>query len=214
MTAADPALGRRTAVIVAGHLGDSAAITPHLVDPDPPVRAAALAALARCNALQTDQLSAALSDVDESVRLRAAELAATHDHAIDLSGALADDASSVVEMASWACGERPDGGQWIQQLITIAGTHENPLCREAAVASLGAIGDPVGLGAILSACNDKPAIRRRAVLALTPFEGDPPDELAQGEDDPDPVRQAWERALKDRDWQVRQAAEDLLGRDR
>ena len=41
--------------------------------------------------------------------------------------------------------------------------------REAAVAALGAIGDDRGLDAILAATTDKPAIRRRAVLALAPF---------------------------------------------
>ena len=70
--------------------------------------------------------------------------------------------------------------------------------REAAVAALGAIGDDRGLKAILTACNDKPAVRRRAVLALAPFDG--PE-----------VKTALEAALEDRDWQVRQAAEDLLG---
>jgi HEAT repeat protein len=43
------------------------------------------------------------------------------------------------------------------------------------------------------------AIRRRAVIALAAF------------DDPR-VEDAWRRCLEDRDWQVRQAAEDLSGR--
>ena len=47
---------------------------------------------------------------------------------------------------------------------------------------------------------DKPAVRRRAVLALAPFEGED-------------VEAALRRALEDRDWQVRQAAEDLLDED-
>ena len=66
------------------------------------------------------------------------------------------------------------------------------------MAALGAIGDPAGLAAILAATSDKPAVRRRAVLALAPFSG--PD-----------VDAALDRALQDRDWQVRQAAEDLTG---
>jgi HEAT repeat protein len=65
------------------------------------------------------------------------------------------------------------------------------------VAALGALGDPAGLGAVLAACRDKPAVRRRAVLALAPFAG--PE-----------VEAALQSALEDRDWQVRQAAEDLL----
>ena len=70
--------------------------------------------------------------------------------------------------------------------------------REAAVAALGAIGDPSTLAVVLAACDDKPAVRRRAVLALAAFDG--PE-----------VEARLRAALTDRDWQVRQAAEDLLG---
>jgi HEAT repeat protein len=82
--------------------------------------------------------------------------------------------------------------------VQVAGGHDDPLCREAAVAALGALGDESGLPAVLAATRDRPAIRRRAVLALAAFDG--PE-----------VDAALERALGDRDWQVRQAAEDLLG---
>ena len=54
---------------------------------------------------------------------------------------------------------------------SVAGGHDDPLCREAAVAALGAIGDVRGLPAILAATSDKPAVRRRAVIALAPFDG-------------------------------------------
>ncbi len=102
-------------------------------------------------------------------------------------------------MAAWACGERTDTpAAHIEMLTTLATTGEDPLVREAAAAALGAIGDPHGLPAILAACTDKPAVRRRAVLALAPFLDDPQ------------ARAAVDRALDDRDWQVRQAAEDLL----
>ncbi len=50
---------------------------------------------------------------------------------------------------------------------------------------------------ILRGCSDKPAVRRRAVLALAPFDGNDVDAALQA-------------ALTDRDWQVRQAAEDVL----
>ena len=66
-----------------------------------------------------------------------------------------------------------------------------------AVAALGAIGDTAGLPAVLAACRDRATVRRRAVIALAAFEG--PD-----------VDAALRTALDDRDWQVRQAAEDLL----
>jgi len=79
----------------------------------------------------------------------------------------------------------------------MVGGHDDPLCREAAVAALGAIGDRAGLPAVLAALDDKPAIRRRAAVALAAFEG--PE-----------VDAALKRCLDDRDWQVRQVAEDLL----
>jgi HEAT repeat protein len=74
--------------------------------------------------------------------------------------------------------------------------HRDALVREAAVAALGSLGDPGGRDAVLAACQDKPAIRRRAVLALAAFDGPEVDAALQA-------------ALEDKDWQTRQAAEDL-----
>ena len=74
---------------------------------------------------------------------------------------------------------------------------DDPLVREAAVAALGALGDEQGLPAV-AATTDKPAVRRRAVLALAAFDG--PE-----------VDAAWERARSDRDRQVRDAVDELLG---
>jgi HEAT repeat protein len=110
---------------------------------------------------------------------------------------LDDPDPTVLETAAWACGEHEVvSDDVLERLITLAGDHDDALVREAAVAALGAIGDPRGLDAILAGCSDRPAVRRRAVLALAPFDG--PD-----------VDAALARALEDRDWQVRQAAEDL-----
>jgi HEAT repeat protein len=116
--------------------------------------------------------------------------------------ALGEDDESVVEAACFALGERgPTAGRRaVGRLSQVATEHPDPLCREAAVAALGAIGNQRGLPAILTAMADKPAVRRRAVLALAPFDG--PD-----------VDAALSRAMSDRDWQVRQAAADLLGTD-
>jgi HEAT repeat protein len=113
---------------------------------------------------------------------------------------LLDDADvTVVEAAAWAVGELGDdaiGAGAVARLARAAREHRDALAREAAVAALGALGDPDALPAILDACRDKPAVRRRAVLALAPFDG--PE-----------VDAAIAAALDDRDWQVRQAAEDL-----
>jgi HEAT repeat protein len=121
-------------------------------------------------------------------------LAAVAEHA------LGDDEPRVVEAGCFALGEiGVAAAPAVPALGDVGRNHADPLCREAAVAALGAIGDPAGLPTILAATSDKPAVRRRAVLALAPFTGADVDA-------------ALEQALHDRDWQVRQAAEDLSGR--
>jgi HEAT repeat protein len=186
----------RRDVIIAGHTGDLAAIHTGVTDSDAVVRTSALGALERAGALTAEELTKAASDPDYRVRRRAAELAATHPD-VDLLTFLGDADPLVIEMAAWACGERTETpAAVLHRLCELVTAHDDALVREAAVAALGAIGDERGLPAILAAVSDKPAIRRRAVIALAPFEG--PE-----------VDAAYERALKDRDWQVRQAAEDL-----
>ena len=106
-----------------------------------------------------------------------------------LGGLLADDAATVVEVAAWATGEwvgrmveeglalpEPD---LVAALPTITAGHDDALCREAAVAALGAIGDATALPAILAATTDKATVRRRAVIALAPFEGEEVDRGAR-----------------------------------
>lgn len=186
----------RRAVTIAGHTGDVPVARAGLASPDPSVRAAALGALERLGELTAEELHDALGDEAVPVRRRAAEVAAHHPE-IDLVEALADPDARVVEVAAWACGEHESNRDAVvEALIGLARNAEEPLVREAAVAALGAIGDDRAIEAIVAACADKPAIRRRAVLALAPFDGPAVDE-------------AIERALEDRDWQVRQAAEDL-----
>jgi HEAT repeat protein len=191
---------RRRAVVVAGHRGDVTTARTGLDDDDAAVRTSALGALARLGALDDDDIRSALRDPAPEVRRRACELAATRP-AIELLGVFDDADPTVVEVAAWACGEQIElvdalGDDVIERLVRLTTSAGDPLVREACAAALGAIGDERGLPAILAACSDKPHIRRRAVLALAPFDG--PD-----------VDAAIERALGDRDWQVRQAAEDL-----
>ena len=189
---------RRRSVALAGHVGDVGAARAAIDDEAPSVRATALGALHRLEVLTDADLRCALADPEASVRRRACELAAGSP-AVDLSARLDDGDPSVVEMAAWALGERRETSavQALTRLASPGSGHSDPLCREAAVAALGAIGDPAGLPAVLDALEDKPAIRRRAAVALAAF------------DDPE-VEPALRRCLQDRDWQVRQVAEDLL----
>ncbi len=175
-------------------------------DDDPRVRAAALGALVRAAADDvTPPWLRALCDTAPTVRRRAAELAPALPVdarvAPALVDALHDDEVTVVEAVAWALGELGDTARAagaVAALADVTREHRDALAREAAVAALGALGDAGALPAILDACRDKPAVRRRAVLALAPFDG--PD-----------VDAAIDAALTDRDWQVRQAAEDLRG---
>ncbi len=184
------------AVAVAGHRGDVGTARAGLTSTDPAVRAAALSALKRLDELDDDTLTHVLGDSDVAVRRRAAEIAARHP-SVDLLDVLHDPDDRVIEVAAWACGEHESRRDAIvDRLVELAGSADDPLVRESAVAALGAIGDDRGVAAIIAACADKPAVRRRAVLALAPFDG--PE-----------VEATIERALVDRDWQVRQAAEDL-----
>jgi HEAT repeat protein len=199
---ADETAARRRAVALAGHRGDEGVARAGLDDDLAIVRATALGALARLGTLTKADLERAAVDDDSVVRCRVAELSPRAAEPSDanslLHGLLDDNDETVVEVAAWACGEVEGSTPEIVGLLsTIATTHDDALVREAAVAALGAIGDDEGLPAILSATSDKPAIRRRAVLALAPFDG--PE-----------VDAALKRALQDRDWQVRQAAQDLL----
>jgi HEAT repeat protein len=186
----------RRDVVVAGHTGDLATARAGVAAEDAAVREAALGALERLGGLTDADVTTAMRDGSEAVRRRAVELAATRT-AIDLRAALDDPDPTVVETAAWACGEHEVvSDDVLDRLVALTTTADEPLVREAAAAALGAIGDERGLPAILAACTDKPAIRRRAVLALAPFDG--PE-----------VDAALDLALQDRDWQVRQSAEDL-----
>jgi HEAT repeat protein len=172
-------------------------------DPDPGVRAVAIAALVR---VAPRRVSAPVwrrvaHDGDARVRRRAAEIAPKLGR--DASCAvllhlLADSDAWVAEAAAYAIGEQPRPTRAAVTALSNAATnHPDPLVRESAVAALGALGVPETLPVVLAACDDKPAIRRRAVLALAAFEGDA-------------VEAQLRVALADNDWQVRQAAEDLL----
>jgi HEAT repeat protein len=135
---------------------------------------------------------------------------------------LADEDDMVVEVAAFALGElslvdEPNGGDRdgdgedgddgdhgncsapprVAALAEVAVDHRDALCREAAVAALGAIGHPAGLPAVLSGCGDRASVRRRAVLALAAF-------------DDKSVTTMLETLSTDRDLQVSQAAVDLL----
>ena len=165
-------------------------------DGDPRVRASSVAVLSENDALDESLIALGLSDPHPLVRMAVAR-AAAQNSSISVLELLSDEDSSVVEIACWAAGEQTEhNDSLIEALSAIALEHKDALCRESAVAALGALGDVRGLESILEATQDIATVRRRAVIALAPFEGQD-------------VTDALQLALSDRDWQVRQAAEDL-----
>ncbi len=188
---------------MAGHGGDSTVARRGLADADPGVRVAALGALARLGRLTASDVEATLADGAPEVRRRAVEVAlsargtgtrSSLPHAV--TDALGDPDPLVVAAAAWFLGERRTNVA-VPALAATATEHADARCREAAVAALGALGDPAGLPSVLSALHDAPTVRRRATVALAGF------------DDPR-VTPALQEATEDRDWQVRQAAGELL----
>lgn len=187
----------RFSVIEAGFTGDVDTALHGLTHTDSAVRASALRSLHRLSALSASHVENALSDPSAEVRRVAVEVSVDLHH-ISIHPLLKDDDVFVAEMAAWCLGERPQpSDDEVNALIESTLQHGESVVREACAAALGSLGDERGLPAILAACEDKPAVRRRAVLALAPFEGDDVDA-------------ALHHALEDRDWQVRQNAEILL----
>ena len=197
MTARRGETGRWREIAISGHTGDAVAARAALADDDPVSRELGLGALLRLGLLNDDDLRAALLDEAPSVRRRAAMIAGNRP-GVSLRAVLQDPEATVVEASAWACGEQQSvDDEVLDVLIDLGVSSTDALVREACTAALGAIGDPRGVATILHGCTDKPAVRRRAVLALAPFDGPEVDAALQA-------------ALTDRDWQVRQAAEDVL----
>lgn len=189
-------------MVSAGHRGDAVVALAGLASPDPRVRAAALGATARAGALTAGDVLRALGDPYPSVRRRACDVAAAMAVEPGLIGALVralhDPDALVVEAAAWALGEHGDDARCaVGDLSAVVRDHPDARAREAAVAALGALGDPDGLPAVLTALSDRPTVRRRAVVALAAFDGDE-------------VHGALLASAADRDWQVREVAEILL----
>ncbi|MAT62544.1 MAG: hypothetical protein CL881_01955 [Dehalococcoidia bacterium] len=197
----DPTALNRRKAILSRFSGDHKLAISLLKDKDPKVREAALSSLEKLGKLSEKTLSKSISDPSPGVRKRVVELLAKRPDKIPFN-VFNDEDPLVIETACWAAGEKENPtDKLIYKLCSIANGHTDQLCREAAVAALGATGSILGLETILEALKDKPAIRRRAVIALAAF------------DDPK-VEEALKKSLDDRDWQVRQIAEDLLDTNR
>ncbi len=157
---------------------------------------------------------------------------------VDPTPMLDDSDASVVEATAAALGERDWDPAPVPELCRIARDHDDPLCRESAVAALGAIAAGAGvstprtettaasawsapsagtstadapdfrarheevraaaLDTLLAAMDDRPQIRRRALLGLHQFDDHRAVDAVQA-------------SLDDRNRQVRAVAGELLG---
>ena len=184
-------------VLLASHKCNAELLCTAFAHDNHHIRSLALHGLLKNNVLTDEQVRSAEVDPSRLVRHRLAQLGAVEPR-INLSILLHDVDFAVAETAAWSLGERVDVTPDEFALLLEGGAHhDHAIVRESCIAALGAIGNPRAVPVILEGCNDKPAVRRRAILALAPFDG--PE-----------VTAALEKALLDRDWQVRQAAEDLL----
>lgn len=207
-----PELFRREAIL-SGWTNDPATARRLFAHESPAVRASAFGALVRLGAVTDAEFDAAIRDDAWQVRHRAfselPRLWGSEPHrSPDAPGStvladavlagLSDRDDVVVELACFVAGEcLPSPAGVIERLCVLATDHDEALIRESAVAALGSLGDARGRPSVLAACGDKATVRRRAVLALTAFDGDEVDEMLT-------------RMADDVDWQVRQAAEELL----
>ena len=168
--------------------------------PLPRHRVLALRGLVRQSLMNAALWREAMNDIDVDVRRDALQQlahASLDDTSVldDVVVMLDDDDDLVVDAGAFALGEHLYV-EAVASLCHIASDHEDARCRESAIASLGAIGDDRSRLTIINALKDKPPVRRRAVVALSNFEG--PD-----------IEAALEEAGEDKDWQVRSAVAQL-----
>ena len=195
----------KSALVAAGFgRGDApeALLRRYLYGADVRLRVVALRGAARQDFLDDSEWLALLDDSEVTMRRDVVRLLAYREGTTDdllrrLVVALDDDDALVSERAAFALGEHHFSAA-LGAIAVMARDHEDARCRESAVAALGALGEESGLSTIIAALDDKAPIRRRAIVALSNFEGPEVDE-------------ALERAGDDRDWQVR-AAVTQLGR--
>ena len=173
-----------------------------LTSDDPILARMATTALSPAQAMENLHTLAALTaGSDPSIRAAATEkLGTCGPGAMGILDGLGDDPDPTVrEALATAYGEigSPHAVLW---LSTAARDDSDRHVKEAATAALGAIGDDAGLETLLLLINDgPPAVRRRAIAAITVF-------------DDERVEPAIRRAALDRNPGVREAAEMVVGK--
>ncbi len=197
-----PSNNDRERAVAAGYAADEATLRTLATSDDPATRALVLSGLWRAGILRASDVIAGLNDPDARTRRRALELVAltpAPEFEPLVCGLCRSTDPVEAELAAFTLGEladidSPHRDASVALLEDLSANASDALLREASVAALGALGS--GLDSVLRALNDKATVRRRAVISLAAF------------DDPR-ADAALVAALDDRDWQVRQAAEEL-----
>lgn len=173
-----------------------------LQDDDPVLRRLAVTAVSDEQArVHIDAV--ALLAADDEVPVRTAVAEKLGFCGIDSLGTLAslehDEEPTVREAVATAYGEIGSSGS-VEWLIDAATNDVDRHVQEAAVAALGAIGDPRVVDVLLEVIRSgPPQVRRRAIAAITVF-------------DDERVEPAIRRAALDRNPGVREAAEMVVGK--
>ncbi len=192
----DAQLARLHDVVVASFTGDFDAARGGFDDLNARIRAAATTSMSRLGILTPQHLNDALRDSEAEVRLAAVN-ATLGLGAFELRPFLRLESDPMVlEAIVFTIGEKLEEGAY-PELCQIALDHPDALCREAAVAAIANFQREDSLEVLAKASGDKPAIRRRVAIALAGLESDRATELLQ-------------QLSKDRDWQTRQIADELL----
>lgn len=182
--------------VLAGYSGDSDLIQSSYSHACGRIRAAAINAGVKTGQFEAETLNQALSDPSIEVRLAAAR-AAIKTPDIDLLAHLVNEKELIVaEAIIFALGERKDVAAH-SELCRISISHKDALCREAAVAALANLEMVESLETLILAASDKAQVRRRVAIALAYF------------DDPR-ATECLTMLSKDRDWQTRKIAQELL----
>ena len=192
------AVRRRLAALLAGPAGDESTVRRLLADRSPRVRSAAFASLGRVGPRRPRRRAASRSETP--IRAFAARRANSRRGLPVRSSPPPRRHRPVGRRSGGRRGGRAGRPPGLRRLSDIARCHPDPLCREAAVAALGTIGDVAGKAALSrrSTPAPAPAVRRRSVVAGAAFSGTD-------------VEVAWRARPSDRDWQVRRGGREVLG---
>ena len=192
----DAQLARLHDVVVASFTGDYDAARAGFRDQNARIRAAATTSMSRLGILSQLHLNEAL--LDSAVEVRLAAVNATLPlGTFELKPLLALESDPLVlEAIIFAIGEKLEEDAY-PDLCKIALDHADALCREAAVAAIANFQREDSLEVLTRASVDKAPIRRRVAIALAGLESARATELLK-------------ELSKDRDWQTRQIAEEIL----